>query len=71
MTYLVIKWLHVLSSTILFGTGIGSAFYMLTTSLGNDTRTVAVLCEPMDLQIPLLLGQRVTAFLGEPRRTNR
>ena len=26
--YLVLKWLHVLSSTILFGTGIGSAFYM-------------------------------------------
>ncbi|HEY2022723.1 DUF2269 family protein, partial [Paraburkholderia sp.] len=41
MTYLVIKWLHVLSSTILFGTGIGSAFYMLTASLCNDTRTVA------------------------------
>jgi len=41
MTYLVIKWLHVLSSTILFGTGIGSAFYMLLTSLGRDARTVA------------------------------
>ena len=33
------------------------------TSVRNDTRTVAVLCEPADLQIPLLLGQRVTAFL--------
>jgi uncharacterized membrane protein len=31
----------VLSSTILFGTGIGSAFYMLLTSLGRDARTVA------------------------------
>ncbi|CAD6560543.1 hypothetical protein LMG28727_07169 [Paraburkholderia kirstenboschensis] len=41
MTYLVIKWLHVLSSTILFGTGIGSAFYMLLTSLGRDAKTVA------------------------------
>jgi uncharacterized membrane protein len=41
VTYLVLKWLHVLSSTILFGTGIGSAFYMLTTSLGRDTRTIA------------------------------
>jgi multidrug resistance efflux pump len=35
------------------------------TSVRNDTRTVAVLCEPTDLQIGLLLGQRVTAVLGE------
>lgn len=35
------------------------------TSVRNDTRTVAVLCEPADLQIGLLLGQRVTALLGE------
>ena len=41
MTYLVIKWLHVLSSTILFGTGIGSAFYLLSVTLGRDARTVA------------------------------
>ncbi|SAL50816.1 integral membrane protein-like protein [Caballeronia cordobensis] len=41
MSYLVIKWLHVLSSTILFGTGIGSAFYLLCASLGRDARTVA------------------------------
>jgi len=26
MEYLVVKWLHVLSSTVLFGTGLGSAF---------------------------------------------
>ena len=25
MEYLVVKWLHVLSSTLMFGTGIGSA----------------------------------------------
>jgi uncharacterized membrane protein len=36
--YLVVKWLHVLSSTILFGTGIGSAFYMLFASLNRDAR---------------------------------
>jgi uncharacterized membrane protein len=34
--YLIVKWLHVLSSTILFGTGIGSAFYMLFASLSRD-----------------------------------
>jgi uncharacterized membrane protein len=41
MTYLIVKWLHVLSSTILFGTGIGSAYYMFFTSLAGDARTVA------------------------------
>ena len=38
--YLVVKWLHVLSSTILFGTGIGSAYYMLFASLTRDARIV-------------------------------
>ena len=38
--YLVVKWLHVLSSTILFGTGIGSAFYMLLASVERDPRVV-------------------------------
>ena len=38
--YVVVKWLHILSSTILFGTGIGSAFYMLVASLGRDPRVV-------------------------------
>jgi uncharacterized membrane protein len=28
MEYLIVKWIHVLSATILFGTGIGSAFYL-------------------------------------------
>ena len=39
---LLLKWLHVLSSTFLFGTGIGSAFYMLVTTLGRDVRATAV-----------------------------
>ncbi len=41
MDYLTLKWLHVLSSTVLFGTGIGSAFYLLVATLGRDARTVA------------------------------
>jgi uncharacterized membrane protein len=39
--YLVVKWLHILSSTLLFGTGIGSAFYMLVSVLQRDPRVVA------------------------------
>lgn len=37
MEYLIIKWVHVVSSTILFGTGIGSAFYLFA---ANRTRHV-------------------------------
>lgn len=44
MEYLIVKWLHVLSSTILFGTGIGSAFYMLFVSLTRDARATAWSC---------------------------
>ncbi|MDA7947006.1 MAG: DUF2269 domain-containing protein [Hyphomicrobiaceae bacterium] len=29
MSHLFLKWVHVVSATILFGTGIGTAFYML------------------------------------------
>jgi uncharacterized membrane protein len=42
MEYLVVKWLHILSSTFLFGTGLGSAFYMFFTSLTRDTKAIAV-----------------------------
>ena len=42
MEYMVLKWLHILSSTFLFGTGIGSAFYMLFTSISRDVRAIAV-----------------------------
>lgn len=41
MGYLLVKWLHVLSSTMLFGTGIGSAFYLLLATLGRNARAVA------------------------------
>ena len=44
MEYTVIKWLHILSSTLLFGTGIGSAWYLLFASISRDTRAVAVVC---------------------------
>ncbi|MDB5798041.1 MAG: hypothetical protein JWP36_1943 [Paucimonas sp.] len=42
MEYLLVKWLHILSSTLLFGTGLGSAFYMLFVSLTRDVRATAV-----------------------------
>ena len=39
--YFIAKWLHILSSTFLFGTGIGSAFYLLFASINRDPRVVA------------------------------
>jgi uncharacterized membrane protein len=41
MDYATLKWIHILSSTLLFGTGIGSAFYMLATSMTKDVRAAA------------------------------
>lgn len=41
MDYVFLKWLHVLSATMLFGTGIGSAFYLLLATLSRDSLKVA------------------------------
>ncbi|MDH5822649.1 DUF2269 domain-containing protein [Luteimonas sp. RD2P54] len=42
MDYLIVKYLHVLSSTFLFGTGVGTAFYLFFISRTRDARVVAV-----------------------------
>ncbi|AOB31304.1 hypothetical protein AKI39_12310 [Bordetella sp. H567] len=41
MDIVIVKWIHILSSTLLFGTGIGSAFYLLAATLHGDARVVA------------------------------
>jgi uncharacterized membrane protein len=33
MDYLLLKWVHVLSSTVLFGAGVGSAFHLFAATL--------------------------------------
>ena len=38
--YLIIKWVHVVSSTILFGTGLGSAFYMFMANRRKDIAAI-------------------------------
>jgi uncharacterized membrane protein len=43
--YLVIKWLHVLSATILFGTGIGIAFFKWITDRSGDVRAIRISAE--------------------------
>jgi uncharacterized membrane protein len=39
--YLLMKWLHVLSSAVLFGTGLGTAFHMWMTHRRGDVRAIA------------------------------
>lgn len=41
MEYLVLKWIHILSSTLLFGTGLGSAFYKYFADRRGDPALIA------------------------------
>lgn len=38
--YLFVKWLHILSATILFGTGIGIAFFKWINDRGGEVRAI-------------------------------
>jgi uncharacterized membrane protein len=67
MEYLVVKWLHILSSTLLFGTGLGSAFYMFFASLTRDTRVIAtvvryVVIADYAFTTPTIILQPATGF---------
>jgi uncharacterized membrane protein len=67
MSYLTVKWLHILSSTFLFGTGLGSAFYMFFTSLTRDVRATAVVVRYVVVAdwvftTPTILLQPLTGF---------
>jgi uncharacterized membrane protein len=39
--YFLIKWLHILSATLLFGTGLGSAFYKWAADRSGDISAIA------------------------------
>ena len=41
MEFLIIKWIHILSSTLLFGTGLGSAFYKYMADKSHNVQTIA------------------------------
>ena len=42
MEYLAIKWLHILSATLMFGTGFGTAFYMFFVNRTGNVQAIAV-----------------------------
>lgn len=76
MDYLTLKTLHILSSTILFGTGIGSAFYLFMANRRKDiagiyfaTRHVVIadwLFTTPSVIIQLLTGIALAHMLGLP-----
>ena len=40
MDYLLLKWMHIVSSTLLFGTGLGSAFYKFMADRGGNIESI-------------------------------
>ena len=67
MTYLVVKWLHILSSTVLFGTGLGSAYYMFFASRSRDPHLMAkvvrlVVIADWAFTTPTIILQPLTGF---------
>ena len=49
MAYLIVKWLHILSSTVLFGTGIGSAFWMFVANRSRNLNAIVFACRTVVL----------------------
>jgi uncharacterized membrane protein len=67
MEYLTVKWAHIVSSTLLFGTGLGSAFYMFFASRTRDARVIAVVVKYVVMAdwlftTPTIVLQPVTGF---------
>jgi uncharacterized membrane protein len=65
--YLLIKWMHILSSTILFGTGIGIAFFKWITDRSGDVRAIRIINERTVLAdliftTPAVILQPLTGF---------
>jgi uncharacterized membrane protein len=41
-TYLIVRWLHILSSVVMVGTGFGTAFYLFFANRSNNLNAIAV-----------------------------
>lgn len=67
MDYLALKWIHVMSSTILFGAGVGSAFHLFSATLqrrpaGAATATRNVVWADWLFTTPTAVLQPVTGL---------
>ena len=68
MDYLVLKWVHILSSTILFGAGVGSAFHLFAATLRRRVSGIAsgtrnVVLADWLLTTPTVVLQPVTGVM--------
>lgn len=68
MAYLVLKWLHVVGATIIFGTGLGTAFHFWITQRREDPRAIAAAARSTVLAdwiftLPAVVLQPVTGFV--------
>lgn len=66
-TYLLLKWLHILSSTVLFGTGLGIAFFKWITDRSGVIKAIRVTNERAVLAdwiftTPAVVLQPITGF---------
>lgn len=65
--YLLIKWMHILSATVLFGTGIGIVFFKWMTDRSVDVRAIRIVNERTVLAdlvftTPAVILQPLTGF---------
>jgi uncharacterized membrane protein len=68
MEYLLWKWLHILSSTLLFGTGIGTAFAMFLANRSGDVHAMAVVTRNVVLAdwlftLPMVIFQPISGYM--------
>jgi uncharacterized membrane protein len=68
MVYLWLKIIHILSATILFGTGVGSAFYLLRAHLSQELSAIAfasrqVVIADWLFTTPAVIIQPLTGFI--------
>lgn len=67
MIYLTLKWLHILSAILLFGTGLGSAFYKFMTDRRGNVAAIAetnrlVVIADWSFTTPAVILQPVTGI---------
>ena len=68
MDYEILKWLHILSSTLLFGTGLGSAFYKWCADRSGNLQAIShtnriVVIADWIFTTPTVIIQPVTGLL--------
>jgi len=64
MLYLWVKWIHILASTLLFGTGLGIAFFMWMAHLRGDPRTIAATARIVVIADSLFTAPAVVVQFG-------